>query len=316
MSAPRVSIIVPVYNAEAFLEGCLESIAGQTMADFEALLVDDGSTDGSLDICERFEDGDFRFKVLAQENAGAAAARNRALSEACGEWIMFVDSDDLIESDSVVRLLCAAEKSGSDIALGGYFTFEDDVSDCKPVVPDCQETCLSPVDALAKILYQDGLDTAPWGKIFRRNLFDGVSFPLLRSSEDLATVYKLFLKARSVGLVRDSGYRYRLVAGSLSYSKQETEVWYIMRDATQEILARFPELYLPCCCRRLSFAFHVFLISDDTDICGKTWREILATRKDVLFDAKARKKARIAAAVSFLGRRATHAIGNMMHFSR
>lgn len=316
MSAVGVSIIVPVYNAGAFLMDCLVAIAGQTMSDFEVLLVDDGSTDDSLAICRSFESCDSRFKVFSQENAGAAAARNLALSNACGEWVMFIDSDDLIVDDCIERLIKVAEVSGSDIVLGGYCTFKSDPFDCEAIVPDCKETYLSPSDALTKILYQDGLDTAPWGKIFKRELFDGVSFPSLRSSEDLATIYKLFFRASCVALVRDSGYRYRQVAGSLSYSKHEAEAWYVMRDAANEILSRFPKLYLPCCCRRLSFAFHVFLISEDVSVRRKTWKEIVVTRKDVLFDRKARKKARIAAAVSFLGQRMARTIGNMMHFSR
>lgn len=316
MSTPRVSIIVPVYNAEAFLAECLESIARQTMTDFEALLVDDGSTDGSLAVCRSLSGTDPRFKVLAQENAGAAAARNLALGEACGEWLMFVDSDDLITNDCVECLLAAVEAADCDIALGGYGAFKADVSDFEFVGPDCRESRMTSADALAKILYQDGLDIAPWGKLFKRGLFDGVSFPPLRSSEDLATIYKPFLKARSVALVRDSGYRYRLVAGSLSYSKQEEEAWDVMRKAADEINARFPNLRLACCCRRLSFAFHVFLISNDPGILAKTWDEIISVRKVVLFDADARRKARIAAAVSFLGRHATRATGKLMHFAR
>lgn len=316
MSCPRVSIIVPVYNAEKFLADCLGSIAGQSMADFEALLVDDGSTDGSLGVCRRFASVDCRFKVLEQENAGAAAARNHALGEACGDWLMFVDSDDLIANDCMERLLTVAESSSCDIALGGYGAFKGDAAVFEFIGPSFRETCMTPADALAKILYQDGLDIAPWGKLFRRELFDGVRFPKLRSSEDVATIYKPFLKARSVALLKDSGYRYRLVSGTLSYSEHEAEAWDVMRKAADEILEHFPELYRPCCCRRLSFAFHVFLIAGDRDVAAKTWREVLATRKDVLFDISARKKARIAAALSFCGRRVTYGIGKMMKFSR
>lgn len=316
MSYPRVSIIVPVYNAEKFLTDCLRTIAGQTMADFEVLLVDDGSTDGSLGVCRRFASADSRFKVLEQENAGAAAARNYALDEACGEWLMFIDSDDLITADYAERLLVAAESAGCDIALGGYGAFRGDATVFEFVGPSSWETSMTPAYALAKILYQDGLDIAPWGKLFRRELFDGVRFPKLRSSEDLGTIYKPFLKARSVALLKDSGYRYRLVSGSLSYSDYEVEAWGVMRKAADEILEHFPELYRPCCCRRLSFAYHVFLISGDRDVAANTWREVLETRKVVLFDASARKKARFAAALSFCGRRVTYGIGKMMKFSR
>ncbi|MEY8436280.1 glycosyltransferase family A protein [Atopobiaceae bacterium 24-176] len=309
--------MIPVYNVERYLVDCLDSIAGQSFADFEVLLVDDGSTDDSLAVCRRFECMDARFRVLAQENAGAAVARNRALDEAAGEWIMFVDSDDLLECDCVERLLAAVMASGADIALGGYGAFSSSVSECKYVMPDVGEVDLvRPSEVLAMILYQDGLDSAPWGKLFRRDLFVGVRFPRLRSSEDLATIYKPFLKALSVVLMRDSGYRYRLVAGSLSYSKNESEAWDVMVSASDEIVARFPSLFLPCCCRRLSFAFHVFLITKDLSIRQKLWDEIVATRKDVLTDGAARKKARIAAAVSFLGERVAWAAGNLLTRTR
>ncbi|TGY60270.1 glycosyltransferase family 2 protein [Coriobacteriaceae bacterium] len=317
MSSPCVSIVIPVYNVERYLVDCLDSIAGQSFNDFEVLLVDDGSTDDSLAVCRRFECMDARFRVLAQENAGAAVARNRALDEAAGEWIMFVDSDDLLECDCVERLLAAVMASGADIALGGYGAFSSSVSDCTYVVPDVDEIVLMrPSEALSIILYQDGLDSAPWGKLFKRHLFAEVRFPPLRSSEDLATIYKPFLKAQAVALMRDSGYRYRLVAGSLSYSEHETEAWDVMLNASDEIVARFPSLFLPCCCRRFSFAFHVFLITKDLSIRQKLWDEIVATRNDVLADGAARKKARMAAAVSFLGRRIAWAVGNRLTRAR
>lgn len=316
MTAPLVSIVVPVYNAEKYLTECLHSLVNQTMPDFEILLVDDGSTDASLATCWSYAEHDDRIKVFTQNNAGAAVARNRALDEATGKWVMFVDSDDYLEIDCIERLLNAADVSDVDIALGGYGAFDDGADGIKFVVPDYAEEYLAPSEALSKILYQDGVDIAPWGKLFLRTLFEGVRFPRLRSSEDLATVYKPFLRAHSVAFIRDSGYRYRLVAGSLSYSRHESEAWEVMRTASEEILSRFPELELPCSCRRLAFAFHVFLITDDPVVSKKTWDEIVATRVIVLKDRSARKKARIAAAFSFIGRHSVRAIGSMLRFSR
>lgn len=315
MTVPLVSIVVPVYNAEKYLTDCLCSLVNQTLRDFEVLLIDDGSTDASLVICRSYAEHDGRIKVFTQKNAGAAAARNRALDEAVGKWVMFVDSDDYLETDCIERLLEAAA-SGADIVLGGYGAFAEGSDDLKFIVPDHTEMALLPSKALSKILYQDGLDIAPWGKLFLRTLFEDVRFPPLRSSEDLATIYKPFLKAHSVALILDSGYRYRLVAGSLSYSRHESEAWEVMRVASEEIVACFPELELPCNCRRLSFAFHVFLISDDPAVSKKTWDEIVSTRTTVLTDRTARKKARIAAAFSFIGRRGVRAIGSLLRFSR
>lgn len=316
MRMPRITIIVPIFNAENYLVECLDSISHQTISNFEVLLVDDGSTDSSSTICSSYAETDCRFKVFSQENAGAAAARNRALDEATGEWVMFVDSDDYLECDCVERLFKAAVSSGAEIAVGGYCGVSESSDLIKHVLPRSSETCLTPAEALSLILYQDGLDTAPWGKIYRRELFDGIRFPNLKSSEDLATVYKTFLKAHSIALVKDSGYRYRLVEGSLSYSEHEVDAWGVMSSVADEILSCFPELARPCCCRRLSFAFHVFFIADDPVVRKKAWSEVVATRVCVLFDGDARKKARLAAAVSFLGEQCAWAIGSFIHFSR
>lgn len=316
MISNYVSIIVPVYNAEKYLEDCLESLTRQSMAGFEVLLVDDGSTDGSLSICRSYVKRDSRFRLFEQKNSGAAAARNRALDEASGEWITFVDSDDYLEIDSIERLVSTLVSSGADIALGGYGSIREGANSIKFVTPDIEKPLIAPVEALSKILYQDGLDFAPWGKLFRSKLFEDVRFPPLRSSEDLATIYKPFLKAQAVSLIRDSGYRYRLVSGSLSYSNFESEAWQVMFNVSQDICASFPELRSPCDCRRLSFAFHVFLISDNPVVREKTWEEILATRRAVLTDSAARKKARVAAIISFFGRRITGIVGSLLHYSR
>ncbi len=114
----KLSIIVPVYNAEEFLEKCLMSLKNQTLKDIEILLVDDGSTDNSYEICKSFEASDSRIRVFKQENSGQSAARNRALSVSKGEYIAFTDSDDWVDCDFYEKLLEAAIRYGADIACG------------------------------------------------------------------------------------------------------------------------------------------------------------------------------------------------------
>ena len=114
----KLSIIVPVYNAEEFLEKCLMSLKNQTLKDIEILLVDDGSTDNSYEICKSFEASDSRIRVFKQENSGQSAARNRALSVSKGEYIAFADSDDWVDCDFYEKLLEAAIRYGADIACG------------------------------------------------------------------------------------------------------------------------------------------------------------------------------------------------------
>lgn len=114
----KLSIIVPVYNAEEFLENCLISLHNQTIKDIEIILVDDGSTDKSLEICNSFAMLDARIKVLEQENSGQSVARNRALEMASGEFITFTDSDDWVDEDFYEKLLDAAIRYKADIACG------------------------------------------------------------------------------------------------------------------------------------------------------------------------------------------------------
>ena len=96
---PKVSVIVPVYNAEKYLQECVDSILRQTLADLELILVDDGSTDTSPALCDRYAEQDLRVRVIHQANAGSSAARNRGIEVATGEWIAFVDSDDFIDAN-------------------------------------------------------------------------------------------------------------------------------------------------------------------------------------------------------------------------
>lgn len=114
---PRISIIVPVFRAEKYLHSCVDSILGQTFSDFEVFLVDDGSPDNCGAICEEYAQKDRRVRVIHQENRGQAAARNRALKEAAGEWVCFVDSDDLIHPQMVQRLYEAATAHDAGISM-------------------------------------------------------------------------------------------------------------------------------------------------------------------------------------------------------
>lgn len=119
MAQPRVSIIVPVYNVEKYLERCINSLKNQTVEDIEIILVDDSSTDSSLEICKRAASEDSRIKVIHKENEGAGLARNAALKIATGEYIGFADSDDFVEKDMYKTLCEKAEKYGSDLVMSG-----------------------------------------------------------------------------------------------------------------------------------------------------------------------------------------------------
>ena len=124
----KVTVIVPVYNVEPYLEECLDSIVNQTYTDLEIILIDDGSTDKSLEIIKKYAQEDKRIVFITQSNLGVSAARNTGLKMATGEYILFVDSDDTIRQDTVARLRQHAIKTGSDIVIGNVTCLEIDGS--------------------------------------------------------------------------------------------------------------------------------------------------------------------------------------------
>ncbi len=302
MSEPLVSVIVPVHNAMPYLGACIRSVTGQAYANMKIIVVNDGSTDGSGGLCDELAARDARITVIHKSNGGVGTARNCALAAASGEWITFVDSDDILEPWCVSALLSAVRASDAEVAIGGYRTIQKGGKPGGLVAPIEERASVSARRALEMLMYQEGVDTAPWGKLFRADMLDGVRFPSLPSSEDLATVYKPLLKSTKVAIVRDSGYRYRVIPESLSSSRREEAAWYVAREVADDILERYPDLYRACSCRRLSFAFHVMAQAQDPDVVCSLWREVIATRGCVLKDGRARKKARVAALLSYAGR--------------
>jgi glycosyltransferase involved in cell wall biosynthesis len=130
----ELSIIVPVYNAEAFLAGCIESVLAQTFADYELLLIDDGSTDGSGEICDRYATRDVRVRVLHLPNGGPASARNEGLDVAVGRYIQFIDADDELEPECCAVFRDMARESDADVVLGGAGIFDGEGSLIRPLV--------------------------------------------------------------------------------------------------------------------------------------------------------------------------------------
>lgn len=193
-----LSIIVPVYNAEAYLDRCVQSILAQTMTDFELILVDDGSPDRCGEMCDAYARQDPRIRVIHQANAGQAAARNRALDIAQGEYFGFADSDDFIHPQTFEILLQNAKKHRAQISVGGY----------QPVTGLVNHSTLHNVPSHswkgAEFLRHcliDGVDKKPWvlwDKIFHRDCFRTLRFPEGRIFEDNAVVYRMLYEAEIV----------------------------------------------------------------------------------------------------------------------
>ena len=191
----RLSIIVPVYNAEKYLRSCLDSLVSQEMTDYEIILVNDGSTDSSAEIMEEYRIAHpGLIRIMTVENGGQARARNLALEEARGDYIGFTDSDDAAHPDMFRKLCSAAERENADIA----------VCDCWRVEP--QGKVYQPARTEEKSISASG---PVWNKIFRRESIGDIRFPEGRWYEDLAFSAKMLAKANKIVFVQEALYDYR-----------------------------------------------------------------------------------------------------------
>lgn len=228
---PELSVIVPVYNAEQYLEQCIGSILGQTYIDFELILVNDGSTDNSLQICNLYSQKDSRVRVFSKENGGSTSARKYGIMQAIGEYVTFVDADDWIEKDYYWEAFSLINQYHPDIMVCGYKQGSDGNYSC----------CSNHIDSgyyekesLNKIynqllytgdFYEAGVIPAPWNKIFKRMLVTPFQLKVpdsIRMGDDAAFTYPAILEADSILIKNEiQKYFYRYVPDSLSRSYDE-----------------------------------------------------------------------------------------------
>jgi len=211
-----VSVIVPVYNVERYLEECFTSISRQSYRNIEIILINDGSTDASGRLADRLATTDHRARVIHQDNSGLSSARNRGIDESAGEFITFVDSDDYISRDLVRVLteLCIAQ--GSDIAQANNTRTGRLLGKGGSKVQT-----LTGIAAFLSLVQYKKISPTAWGKVYRRKLFTdhAVYFPVNRLHEDTAVVYKLMYFAKSISLIGVNLYLYRVNRASIMNSK-------------------------------------------------------------------------------------------------
>lgn len=212
MSEEKISVIVPVYNVEAYLPKCLDSICAQTYRALEIILVDDGSPDASGKICDEYAQRDPRIRVIHQENGGVSSARNAGLAAATGEWLGWVDSDDWIEPDMFGCMLRKAIENRADIVVCSRTEVHPDQS----VIRSWEkEQILAREEALELLLQNDMMQNYLWDKLWNRRLFAGIEFPLGRTYEDIAVMHRLFTRAERVMVLPDAMYSYFQRSGSI-----------------------------------------------------------------------------------------------------
>ncbi len=300
---PLISIIVPIYKVEKYLNRCLDSIINQTYKDLEIILVDDGSPDNCGRICDEYELKDNRIKVIHKENGGLSDARNVAIDIAKGEYITFIDSDDYVTIDYVESLYNIINKYNAEMSISLPNSFKEGTIPAE-YIESKKEKIFDPRMAVSTMFYQELFDNYAWAKLYHKSLFDNIRYPKGLLFEDLPTTYKLMFKCKTIVFINYKNYYYlqrndSIEGGAFNKEKYESALTVI------EMMEKDPDIHLihkSYLCRKISFLFHILLqVPNGNPIAKFLFEEIKKYRFSVITNPKARKKSRLACILSYFG---------------
>lgn len=246
MESVLVSIIIPVYNVEKYLNQCVDSAVNQTYKNLEIWLVNDGSKDSSGRICDEYKSVDSRIRVIHKENGGLSSARNVALDLMKGEYVYFLDSDDLISLDLIETYLNLIHEYKVDVVMGTSYEFYGNIdTNVNHIKQESKPEIYSKVEALKLMLLDEKLHHAAAGPLFKSDLYNDIRFPVGMLYEDYATTYYVMSKSKRVLYIDDYRCYYRMRPGSIMNSKV-TERDMILLDIadtiSHDIVREYPEL--------------------------------------------------------------------------
>lgn len=327
-----VSIILPVYNVESYLKACLESLAAQTFTDFEVVMVDDGSTDGSADICRDMAARDPRFRLISQPNGGLASARNFGMAFARGTLIGFVDSDDVVHPRYLATMVAMLSRKEYSLVGVGIARFTDRLPIINPIAR--HNSHYSGRDALITMLYQTGaINSSSCAKLFRRELIADIPFRegiLYEDLEWMPRVLDALPRSKRVLIADAPLYFYRRRPGSSiqAFTPRRLDVLTVTADIEARALASgAAPLIRAARDRRFAANFDMYLqlpastLADtsphgtslhDTSLHDtrlECWRQIKRLRLGSLLNPRVRRKNRLGSLLSLLGPRLTLLIG-------
>ena len=238
-----LSVIVPVYNVEAYLARCVDSILAQTYENLEVILVDDGSGDSSGAICDAFAEKDPRVKVIHKENGGLSSARNAGLDAVAGEYIAFVDSDDWITSDAYAHLMDLAEKYDVKLVCGGRYDVNGKTGEKTVGLCPKKEEVISAEELVGRIFLWDGCDSSACDKLYHRSVLENFRYPEGKVCEDVPVTYRIVLSAERAAMSDRHFYHYYHRPGSITTASAITEKTFHFSQHTEVIYPYIREHY-------------------------------------------------------------------------
>lgn len=217
-----ISIIIPVYKVEKYLEKCIQSVINQTYKNIQIILVDDGSPDNCGKICDEYAKKDHRIEVIHKSNGGLSDARNKGLEIAKGEYIGFVDSDDYIEADMYEVLYNSLKQYNADVSICNFYTVSQEKIAIKNADNGIKE--YNRIEILKEILLDNNIQSYAWNKLYRKDLFDEIKYPVGKKYEDIGTTFYLLEKCNKVVVTGKPEYYYINRQGSIVNNVTETTI--------------------------------------------------------------------------------------------
>lgn len=272
----KISIIVPIYNVEKYLDRCITSILNQSYFNIEIILINDGSTDNSLNICNKYQKKDNRILIINQDNQGLSAARNQGINIASGEYFGFIDGDDWIEKDMFKSLYTNMKMFNADISVCGYRRIDEEII---PNIGDIKYNnaniqVLKDKDIIKHNLFdytkENRITDAAWDKIFKRSLFENIRFPPNKIAEDVFTAYLLLDKAKTVVISPNKYYNYVKRSNSITSRPISVNIFDWVEANTERysyVKLKYPE-FEPLCRKQLliSILFVLLKFNNYTEI--------------------------------------------------
>lgn len=242
-----ISVIIPVYNVEKYLDTCVESVVGQTYKNLEIILVDDGSTDNCPAMCDTWASRDPRVKVIHKQNGGLSSARNAGLKTARGDFVGFVDSDDVVSADMYEKLFSVLIKNNADIAQCGYFIF----SDYSQIFAfnsnkSASERVFNSHSAVKSLITDGMISVICCSKLYKKKAIKSVFFEEGVINEDVLWTYQVLAKSDTIAATSEKLYGYFQREGSImnsAYSERRFDALYALEKRANAVKTDFPDLF-------------------------------------------------------------------------
>ncbi len=304
-----ISVIIPVYKVEQYLASCMETVLHQSYENLEIILVDDGSPDSCGKMCDEYAAADSRVVVIHKSNGGLSDARNAGLDIAKGKYIVFIDSDDSVSKDYVEYMYqMLVHHPEASISICGVQRIQQGES----ILPSTEsgQAVLTPERAFENLLYDGGIDVCSYAKMYTKELFDDIRFPVGKVYEDSATTYKLFEKCEFLVFGDKKCYYYFTRPGSISKQGQFNPREYDYIEHTAQMLAHIQEHYPDIqgaldryyvYSRFRILRMLVYTLPRDREFEKKLLQEIRVKRKRVFWDTNVPKRDKIAILTSLFG---------------